>query len=205
MWDIPAEAMEFFGSFIAMDDPRPPAKGHRGPRNFTPRLPPAACSARSSGLRRSHRRFLRNGEADLVQSLSAPFPLLVICDMMGIPRSEYQTVLDATNIILGGRATRKPPVGVMADCLLDAGLSADRADERVGRPTSRPSRRRSDQCSGRTATWGRTCWLRDELAAFFILLAVAGTTPPAPQSAWACICSVKIPASGPPGRPIRSS
>ena len=41
------------------------------------------------------------GEVDLVEALSQPFPLLVICDMMGIPRSEFDTVLDATNVILG--------------------------------------------------------------------------------------------------------
>ena len=41
------------------------------------------------------------GEVDLVEALSQPFPLLVICDMMGIPRSEFGTVLDATNVILG--------------------------------------------------------------------------------------------------------
>jgi len=40
-------------------------------------------------------------EVDLVEAISAPFPLLVICDMMGIPRSEFKTVLDATNVILG--------------------------------------------------------------------------------------------------------
>src|SRR3546814_17451432 len=33
--------------------------------------------------------------------MSQPFPLLVICDMMGIPRNQFQTVLDATNVILG--------------------------------------------------------------------------------------------------------
>ena len=46
--------------------------------------------------------FCEQGEVDLVEVLSQPFPLLVIRDMMGIPRSEFQTVLDATNVILGG-------------------------------------------------------------------------------------------------------
>ena len=46
--------------------------------------------------------FCERGEVDLVEGLSQPFPLLVICDMMGIPRSEFQTVLDATNVILSG-------------------------------------------------------------------------------------------------------
>ena len=41
------------------------------------------------------------GEVDLVEAISQPFPLLIICDMMGIPRSEFKTVLDATNVILG--------------------------------------------------------------------------------------------------------
>ena len=38
----------------------------------------------------------------LVTAFAQPFPLLVICDMMGIPRSEFDTVLTATNVILGG-------------------------------------------------------------------------------------------------------
>ena len=46
--------------------------------------------------------FCERGEVDLVEALSQPFPLLVICDMMGIPRSEFHTVLNATNIILSG-------------------------------------------------------------------------------------------------------
>ncbi|HUR49312.1 MAG TPA: cytochrome P450, partial [Acidimicrobiales bacterium] len=41
------------------------------------------------------------GEVDLVETVSVPFPLLIICDMMGIPRSEFPTVLTATNAILG--------------------------------------------------------------------------------------------------------
>ncbi len=42
------------------------------------------------------------GETTSSPTSSQPFPLLIICDMMGIPRSEYRTVLDATNKILGG-------------------------------------------------------------------------------------------------------
>ena len=49
------------------------------------------CSIRS---RRSAAEVIdgmcERGEVDLVEALSQPFPLLVICDMMGIPRSEFR-------------------------------------------------------------------------------------------------------------------
>src|SRR5215467_13132375 len=87
--DMPADAMEFFGSFIAMDDPRHARQRGIVARSFTPK---------------QLQRVLDSVEticSDLVEALSKPFPLLVICDMMGIPRSEFDTVLDATNVILG--------------------------------------------------------------------------------------------------------
>ena len=37
-------------------------------------------------------------EADLVEVISEPFPLLVICAVIGIPRSEFATVLRATYV-----------------------------------------------------------------------------------------------------------
>ncbi len=36
-----------------------------------------------------------------MSAVSEPFPLLVICDMLGIPRSEFGTLLRCTNVILG--------------------------------------------------------------------------------------------------------
>ena len=40
------------------------------------------------------------GECDFVIEVAAPLPLEIICDMMGIPPSEYATVLRCSNVIL---------------------------------------------------------------------------------------------------------
>ena len=99
--DLPADAMEFFGSFIVMDDPRHARQRGIVSRAFTPRRLEQVLASVEGVCAEVIDGFCETGEADLVQSLSVPFPLLVICEMMGIPRSEYQTVLDATNTILG--------------------------------------------------------------------------------------------------------
>ena len=41
------------------------------------------------------------GEGDFVQLFAAPLPLQIICEMMGIPRDQWQRVFECTNIILG--------------------------------------------------------------------------------------------------------
>src|SRR5262245_45754942 len=100
--DMPAQAMEFFGSFIVMDDPRHARQRGIVARSFTPRQLQSVLDSVGTICTEVIDGFCEDGEADLVQVLSQPFPLLIICDMMGIPRSEFRTVLDATNVILGG-------------------------------------------------------------------------------------------------------
>jgi cytochrome P450 len=113
------------------------------------------------------------GEVDLVDALSKPFPLLVICDMMGIPRSEFDTVLDATNIILGAGdpdvlAGRDP-----MSAMLGAGMQlTSLVDELAERRRVEPA---DDLISALVNAEGDEDTLaRHEVAAFFILLAVAG-------------------------------
>ena len=88
--DMPAEALEFFGSFINMDDPR-----HARQRGIVVALVHARGSCRrvldsvETICAEVIDDMCEQGEVDLVEALSQPFPLLVICDMMGIPRSEF--------------------------------------------------------------------------------------------------------------------
>src|SRR3954452_22328525 len=99
--DMPEEALEFFGSFINMDDPRHARQRGIVARSFGPRQLQGVldsvetiCSEVIDGL-------CEDGEAALVQVMSQPFPLLVICHRMGTPPNEFVSVLDATNVILG--------------------------------------------------------------------------------------------------------
>lgn len=99
--DLPAEAAEFFGSFIVMDDPRHARLRGIVSRRFTPKHLAGVMDNVVKVADEVIDGMAAKGETDFVQDISAPFPLLIIMDMMGIPRSEYATVLDATNKILG--------------------------------------------------------------------------------------------------------
>jgi cytochrome P450 len=113
------------------------------------------------------------GEVDLVQALSAPFPLLVICDMMGIPRSEFTTVLEASNVILGAGDPEVLHGRDPYEALLEAGatltgLVGELAAERQKNPTD-------DLTSALVHAEVDGQRLEpEELGPFFILLAVAG-------------------------------
>ncbi len=106
-------------------------------------------------------------------ALSQPFPLLVICDMMGIPRSEFATVLDATNVILGAGDPEMLGGRDPMSAMLEAGMQLtvlmnEIADERRKEP-------RDDLTSALVHAEGDEEILAPhEIAPFFILLAVAG-------------------------------
>ncbi len=99
--DLPPEASEFFGSFIVMDDPRHARLRGIVARRFTPKQLAKVMDNVETVANEVIDDMCGKGETDFVADISAPFPLLIIMDMMGIPRSEFATVLDATNKILG--------------------------------------------------------------------------------------------------------
>jgi methyl-branched lipid omega-hydroxylase len=102
--------------------------------------------------------------------------LKIICDMMGIDESHYQTVLDATNVILAGNDAEFIPSGdaeQMAMALLGAGETLKNLGEYLGR------QRRADPTDDLTsalvnANIDGESLTDQELGSFFILLVVAG-------------------------------
>lgn len=171
--DMPSEAVEYFGSFIAMDDPRHFRQRSIVQRSFTPKALQGVLDSVETICTEVIDAMCERGEVDLVEALSQPFPLLVICDMMGIPRSEFNTVLHATNVILGAGDPEfldgKDPFGAM----LEAGMTLtammdELAAERRKNPTD-------DLTSALVHnTVGEEMLAPEEVAPFFILLAVAG-------------------------------
>ena len=98
--DQPDYFSEFFGSMIVMDDPRHARLRRIVSRGFTPGM-----------LRRTEAQVDRaaveivdglidKGTCDFVTDIAAALPLKIICDMMGIPVSDYRFVFDRTNVIL---------------------------------------------------------------------------------------------------------
>src|SRR5436190_7542349 len=120
--DMPEEALEFFGSFINMDDPRHARQRGIVARSFTPKQLQGVLDSVETICAEVIDGFCEQGEVDLVRVMSQPFPLLVICDMMGIPRSEFDTVLKATNVILGAGDPEMVGSPDLIGALLGAGL-----------------------------------------------------------------------------------
>jgi cytochrome P450 len=171
--DMPAEALEFFGSFINMDDPRHARQRGIVARSFTPRQLQGVLDSVETICTEVIDDMCEQGEVDLVTALSQPFPLLVICDMMGIPRSEFGTVLDATNVILGAGdpemlGGRDPFTAMFEAGMQLTALMNEIAEQRRAEP-------QDDLTSALVhADVGEDMLAPNEIAPFFILLAVAG-------------------------------
>ena len=171
--DMPAEALEFFGSFIGMDDPRHFRQRSIVARSFTPKALQSVLDSVETICTEVIDGMCEKGEVDLVEMVSQPFPLLVICDMMGIPRSEFRTVLDATNVILGAGdpeflGGKDPFAAILEAGMTLTALMNELAEQRRANPTN-------DLTSALVHnTVGEDMLAPHEIAPFFILLAVAG-------------------------------
>jgi cytochrome P450 len=171
--DMPADAAEFFGSFIAMDDPRHARQRGIVARSFTPRKLQGVLDSVERIAAEVIDDMCEQGEVDLVDVISQPFPLLIICDMMGIPRSEFKTVLDATNVILGAGDPDFLGGKPIVEALFGAGM------ELTGLMNELAEHRRANPADDLTSALvhtdvGEDMLAPSDLGPFFILLAVAG-------------------------------
>lgn len=175
--DLPAEAHEFFGSLISMDAPRHTKIRRLVAQAFTPRriqtltedveriAADVATRARAAAL-------AGDGSFDLVGAFAAPLPLLVVCDMMGVPESRREDVFTWSNIILAGEDPEYVSENPLADYLTAgaglSGLMTELAAAREAEPTDDiTSALVHGEIDGERLT-------HQEIASFFILLCVAG-------------------------------
>ncbi len=99
--DSPPEFNEFFGSMIAMDNPRHARLRRLVAPGFTPRMMKKLEDSVEVQAELIIDELAERGECDFVTDVAARLPLRIVCDLMGIPESETQMVFDNTNIILG--------------------------------------------------------------------------------------------------------
>lgn len=99
--DFPPEVYEYLGSMINMDPPRHTRFRLIVNRGFTP----SQVASLEAGVHERARAIVdaiaEKGECDFVDEVAAALPLQIICDMMGIPESDYRYIYDNTNIVLG--------------------------------------------------------------------------------------------------------
>ncbi|HTT87869.1 MAG TPA: cytochrome P450, partial [Acidimicrobiales bacterium] len=172
--DMPVEFLEFFGSMINMDDPRHARLRRIVSASFNPRMVKSVENTIEEVADAIIGKVRDAGECDFVTEVSSRLPLKVICDMMGIPESDYDTVFHASNVILSMGDTEYVPEGQdPLVTLLQAGtdlaqLMEGLAAHRLEHPTDDlTSELLHANVDGESLT-------HSELASFFILLLVAG-------------------------------
>jgi len=173
--DLPPEMVEYFAGMISTDNPRHARLRRIVSAAFNPR--------RIRSIEDSIQRVAvdiiegvkaKGGGDDFVADVAAALPLKIICDMMGVPESEYATVFRCSNTILSGGDPEFAPVDTdpVLD-LLNAGqtlteLMQGIAEARAGTPSDDlTSALISTNIDGEALTHA-------ELASFFILLLTAG-------------------------------
>ncbi|MDR3649193.1 MAG: cytochrome P450 [Acidimicrobiales bacterium] len=172
--DMPPELLEFFGSMINMDDPRHARLRRIVSAAFNPRMVRAVEDNIEQVADEIIGKVREKGECDFVTEVAARLPLKIICDMMGVPERDYDTVFNRSNIILSFGDTEYVPEGedpVLA--FMNAGndlaqLMRELAGFRLEHPTDDlTSALANANVDGESLT-------DSELASFFILLVVAG-------------------------------
>jgi methyl-branched lipid omega-hydroxylase len=167
------ELAEFFGSMIALDDPRHLRLRNIVSRAFTPKViarTEASVRARARRLTETMIADHPDGKGELVAELAGPLPLHVICDMMGIPEEDHQTVFGWTNVILGfGDPDLTTDFEEFATVSMDFGAYATAlADDRRAHPQDDLTTALvAAEVDGERLT-------SSEIASFFMLLAIAG-------------------------------
>jgi cytochrome P450 len=172
--DLPEEMVEYFAGMISTDNPRHARLRRIVSAAFNPRRVKSIEQSIEEVAVKVLDRVAGLGGCDFVTEIAAPMPLEIICDMMGIPPSEYATVLRCSNVILSNGDPEYIPEGndpVLA--FVEAGqeltglmteLSAHRSEHPTDDVTTALITTNID---GEALTHA-------ELASFFILLLTAG-------------------------------
>jgi methyl-branched lipid omega-hydroxylase len=172
--DLPPEMVEYFAGMISTDNPRHARLRRIVSAAFNPRRIKSIEESIEEVADRVIQRAAGSGGCDFVTEIAAPFPLEIICDMMGVPESEYATVFRCSNVILSNGDPEYVPEGtdpVLA--FITAGqeltdLMNELSAYRVDHPTDDLTTALiTTNIDGESLTSG-------ELASFFILLLTAG-------------------------------
>lgn len=168
--DLPPEMVEFFGSMIAMDAPRHTKMRLIVNQGFTPRMVAKVEEYVRDKARRIVDAVAARGECDFVTEIAAALPLGIICDMMGIPESDYRRIFDLTNIILG---VGDPEYATSIEQLMAAAMELFQYAQALG--SERLAHRADDITSELMhAVVDGERLTEQEFGSFFILLVAAG-------------------------------
>ncbi|HQZ35795.1 MAG TPA: cytochrome P450 [Ilumatobacteraceae bacterium] len=171
--DMPIEIAEFFGSMIAMDDPRHFRLRSIVSKGFTPkevaRVEEYVKIKAAAVVDRLLSDF-PDRQCDFVHEVAAPMPLQIICEMMGIPPEDEEQVLRWTNVILGAG---DPEFTSTFEDLFAAGMGMFQYAQALGEDRLANARDDLTSIMMHAAVDGERL-TPQEFGSFFILLVVAG-------------------------------
>lgn len=172
--DSPPEFNEFFSSMIAMDDPRHAKLRKIVSAGFTPRMLGRLEESVQTIAAEIVDDIADRGEVDFVVDVAAALPLKIVCELMGVPDSQYRYVFDNTNVILGAGDPEyvENEADILTAILTAGGNLATLMHEVIA---SKKGGDGSDLTSQLVnADLGDDQMNEADLASFFILLVVAG-------------------------------
>jgi cytochrome P450 len=168
--DLPIELLEFFGSMINMDAPRHTKLRLLVNKGFTPRTVARVEEMVRERARRIVDAVAPRGECDFVTEIAAALPLEIICEMLGIPASDYRRIFELTNTILG---VGDPEYATTIEELMAAGMELFQYAQNLGRERhERPADDITSTLMHAEVDGERLS--EQEFGSFFILLVVAG-------------------------------
>jgi cytochrome P450 len=171
VFDPPPQAREFFDSMINMDDPRHARLRRIVSRGFTRQRIAKLDADIARTAARIVDAVIDRGRCDFVTEVAAKLPLIVICDLMGVPEDDYEYVAERTDMILGaGDPDCTPsPAALFTAAAELAGMVKELAADRARTP-------RNDLTSALIhADLNGDGLTAQELGSFFSLLLQAGT------------------------------
>ncbi|HUR76028.1 MAG TPA: cytochrome P450 [Sporichthya sp.] len=173
MENVPEEILEMAHSILSMDAPRHTTLRKVISSVFTPRrvkLIEDQIKAQAAAIVDD---LGEHGEVDLVETVSGRLPMWTISEMIGVPEEERQVVTDAANAMVGWNDEDfigdSDPLQMMFDALLVLhGRAYDLCQARAAHPQDDLfSALVQAEVDGAKLTF-------EEIAAFFVLLSVAG-------------------------------
>ncbi len=171
--DAPPELLEASLSFLAMDAPRHTKLRGLVSSAFTPRQ----VARIEDGIRLNARRIVEDaaptGGGDFVDLIAKRLPLVTISDMMGVPQADRERVVSAADVLVGASDPEvfgdRPPLEVVGEALWTlTRFATELAAHRERNPGD-------DLMTGMVqAEIDGDRLTHAEIAAFFVLLSVAG-------------------------------
>lgn len=174
LMDLPPEMVEYFSGMISTDDPKHARLRRIVSNAFNPRNVRAVEDSIERLAGEIVDRAKREGTGDFMADIAAPFPLEIICSMMGVPPSEYDTVLRCSNVILSNGDLEyvgegnDPIVTILDSAATLTGIMQELGKYRIDQPID-------DITSALVNAEIESEKLTEqELASFFVLLVAAG-------------------------------